>query len=72
MKTTTQTQSSTHSERRAERLAVVERMNADERVAAMYRGELGFDQLAHWAAQRPHEVPKLNGEFWFIAITCED
>ena len=72
MKTSTQTQSSIRSERRAERLAVVERMNADERVAAMYRGELGFDQLAHWAAQRPHEVPKLNGEFWFIAITCED
>ena len=72
MKTTTQKQRSIRSERRAERLAVVERMNADERVAAMYRGELGFDQLAHWAAQRPHEVPKLNGEFWFIAITCED
>ena len=72
MKTTSQTQRSIGSARRAERLAVVERMNADERVAAMYRGELGFDQLAHWAAQRPHEVPKLNGELWFIAITCED
>ena len=47
-------------------------MNIDERVAAMHRGELGYDQLAHWAAHRPHEVPKLNGEFWFIAITCED
>ena len=72
MKTTSQTQRSSRSERRAERLAVVERMSADERVAAMYRGELSYDQLAHWAAQRPHEVPKLNGEFWFIAITCED
>ena len=47
-------------------------MSADEHMAAMYRGELGFDQLAHWAARSPHEVPKLNGEFWFIAITCED
>ena len=72
MDTTRQTQRSIRSERRAECLAVVERMNADERTAAMYRGELGFDQLAHWAAQRPHEVPKLNGAFWFIAITCED
>ena len=72
MKTTTQTQRSIGSERRAERLAVVDRMNADEREAAMYRGELSFDQLAHWASQRPGEVPRLNGEFWFIAITCED
>ncbi len=72
MDTTSQTSTSSAGARRAERLAVVERMNADEREAAMYRGELGFDQLAHWTAQRPHEVPKLNGEFWFIAITCED
>jgi len=57
---------------RAERYAALWRMSADERSAAMYRGELSFDQLAHWASQRPGEVPRLNGEFWFIAITCED
>ena len=41
---------------------------ADERRAAMYAGTLSLRLCFHWANHAPHEVPVLNGEFWFIAI----
>jgi len=47
-------------------------MTPAQRVAAMYRGELTYPQLAAWAAARPHEVPLLDGEFWFIAVDVAD
>jgi hypothetical protein len=43
-------------------------MTAAEREAAMWRGELTWDQLAAWARRAPHEVPIINGEFAFIAL----
>jgi hypothetical protein len=43
------------------------RMSAEERVAAMWRGELTGVQLCEWAQRAPHEVPLINGEFAFIA-----
>ena len=42
-------------------------MSADQRVAAMRRGELTRNQLYEWARNAPREVPLLNGEFEFIA-----
>lgn len=35
--------------------------------AAMRRGELSLRQLCEWSARGPHEVPRVNGEFEFIA-----
>jgi len=47
-------------------------MTAQERVVAMRRGELNMLQLYEWASRAPHEVPLLNGEFEFIAITTPE
>jgi hypothetical protein len=43
------------------------KMSAEERVAAMRRGELSWNQLYEWASRAGYEVPLLNGEFEFIA-----
>ena len=50
------------------RLRRVWQMSADQRVAAMRRGELTVEQLAAWSARHPDQVPMLNGEFEWIAI----
>ena len=47
-------------------------MSRDEREQAMYRGALTLRQCCEWASRRPQEVPKLHGEFWFIAITTPE
>jgi hypothetical protein len=39
-----------------------------QRVAAMRRGELTYEQLAAWSARHPDEVPVVHGEFeWLLA-----
>ena len=39
-----------------------------QRVAAMRRGELTYEQLAAWSARHPDEVPTVHGEFeWILA-----
>lgn len=43
-------------------------MGPDERAGAMYAGELSMSQCLEWARLAPEEVPRLEGEFWFIAI----
>jgi len=43
------------------------KMSAEERVAAMWRGELTWGQLFEWARVAKHEVPLIDGEFAFIA-----
>jgi hypothetical protein len=53
---------------KTERLAALWAMSPAERVAAMRRGELTYMQLAAWSARYPDEVPRLNGEFEWIAI----
>jgi hypothetical protein len=53
---------------RAERLRKVWLMSADQRVAAMRRGELSLEQCAAWAAHHPEQVPLVNGEFEFLAV----
>jgi hypothetical protein len=42
-------------------------MSADERRAAMFAGTLSLRLCLHWASRAPHEVPQLDGEWWFIA-----
>jgi hypothetical protein len=37
-------------------------MTRDERIAAMWRGELTTGQLCQWSSRAQHEVPLLAGE----------
>ena len=47
-------------------------MTADERVRAMRAGRLSMRLCQHWASLRSHEVPLLNGEFEYIAISTPE
>jgi hypothetical protein len=47
-------------------------MTPAQRVAAMYAGELRLSDCLAWAARHPEQVPTLNGEWWFIAITTPE
>jgi hypothetical protein len=48
------------------------RMTPGERVAAMRRGELTYQQLAAWSARHPDQVPTVHGEFeWIVAKLAE-
>jgi len=42
-------------------------MTAPERVHAASSGQLTLGELLAWAARDRHEVPLVNGEFFFIA-----
>jgi hypothetical protein len=57
---------------RTEQLQALWAMSAAERVAAMRAGTLSRHQLFAWAARRPGEVPIVNGEFAFIAMSMAD
>lgn len=52
---------------RKARLSALWRMTANERVAAMRRGELSLEQCAAWAARHPEEVPRVDGEYEYLA-----
>lgn len=43
-------------------------MTPEQRTVAMWAGELNRDQLYEWAKRAPDEVPRIGGEFAFIAI----
>jgi hypothetical protein len=47
-------------------------MSAQERVQAMRAGRLSLALCLHWASRRPREVPLLNGEWEFIAISTPE
>jgi hypothetical protein len=47
-------------------------MTPTERVTAMRASRLTWHQLTRWASRYPHEVPRLSGEFEFIAITTPE
>jgi hypothetical protein len=53
---------------RRERRECLWRMTAEQRVAAMYAGELSLADCLAWAACFPDEPPTINGEWAFIAI----
>ncbi len=57
---------------REEAMAFLWEMTPAEREAAMWRGDLSFDQCCAWAQRAPHEVPRINGEFAFIAVTTPE
>ena len=38
----------------------------------MYAGELSMNRLVEWSLRAPNEVPRLHGEFWWIAITTSE
>jgi hypothetical protein len=53
---------------RAGRLRSLWQMTPAERVAAMRRGDLTYEQLAAWTARYPEQVPTVHGEFeWIVA-----
>ncbi|MDQ2894894.1 MAG: hypothetical protein M3Y09_04520 [Actinomycetota bacterium] len=43
-------------------------MTRDERIAAMWRGELTTRQLCQWSSRAQHEIPLLGNEFAWIAM----
>jgi hypothetical protein len=47
-------------------------MTRDERVRAMRAGTLSMRLCLLWASRPPEEVPLLNGEFEFIAISTAE
>ena len=57
---------------RAGRLRSLWLMTSEQRVAAMRRGHLTYEQLAAWSARHPDEVPTVHGEFeWIVAKLAE-
>jgi hypothetical protein len=50
-----------------ERKAALIRMGRSGRLAAYRRDEFDFDMATLWASTFPHEVPRLHGEYDFIA-----
>lgn len=54
------------------RLRSLWQMNVPERIAAMRRGDLTYEQLAAWSGHHPDQVPLVDGEFeWITAKTPE-
>ncbi len=55
-----------------ERLQRTWAMSAAQRIAAAQHGQLTLGEMLRWAAcAPPHEVPTVNGEFFFIAALAE-
>ncbi len=46
-------------------------MSRAQRTAAAQHGQLTLGEMLRWAARAPHEVPTVNGEFFFIAALAE-
>ena len=55
-----------------ERIARIEAMTPAQRLHAAKTGQLTLGELLRWAARHPHEVPLVNGEFFFIAQFMAD
>jgi hypothetical protein len=55
-----------------ERLQRMWTLTPTERLAAARRGQLTLGEMLRWAARRPHEVPLVAGEFFFIAALSAD
>lgn len=52
-------------------IALLERMTPAQRLRSS-RGAFSAHQRATWAARYPEEVPLVNGEFEWIALTSAD
>ena len=57
---------------REQRFAHLWRMTADERVAAMWRGELSLAECLAWSSRCPGEVPVIGREFAYIVMRTPD
>ena len=55
-----------------ERLERMWAMNPAQRRQAAQRGQLSLGEMLKWASRRPHEVPIVNGEFFFITAYLAD
>ncbi len=55
-----------------ERIDAVWAMSPEQRIAAANRGELTLGEMLEWAARRPHEVPIVDDEFFFITALSAD
>ena len=47
-------------------------LSRDERIAAMWRGELTTRQLCQWSSRAQDEIPLLGGEFAWIVMRTPD
>jgi hypothetical protein len=56
----------------AERVARMWAMSGEQRVTAARQGLFSLGEMLRWAARAPHEVPRLNGEWFFIAEKLAD
>lgn len=54
------------------RLRRLWQMSPQQRVVAMRRAELTFEELDAWRTRHPEQVPMLNGEFEWIAINTPE
>jgi hypothetical protein len=43
-----------------------------DRIQAMYAGRLSLAQLTHWSSLRPDQIPRIAGEFAYLAIREPD
>ena len=55
-----------------ERLEQMWALAPAERLAAARNGQLTLGEMLRWAARAPHEVPLVNGEFFFITALSAD
>jgi hypothetical protein len=56
----------------AERLERIWALSRSERIAAAQRGQLTLGEMLRWASRRPHEVPLVNRDFFFITALSAD
>jgi hypothetical protein len=47
-------------------------MRPAQRIAAAQRGEFSLGEMCKWASRARHEVPLVNGEFFFITAYLAD
>jgi hypothetical protein len=47
-------------------------MTPAQRRQAAQRGQLSLGEMLKWASRRPHEVPTVNGDWFFIAAYLAD
>ncbi len=55
-----------------DRLARMWAMTPGQRRQAAQRGQLSLGEMLNWASRRPHEIPIVNGEFFFITAYLAD
>jgi hypothetical protein len=62
----------TDEQQRREQSAELWAMSPAQRQAAMWNGELSYDQLYEWAKRAPKEVPLIDNEFAFLAANTPE